>query len=145
MWQIDQNEGNQLGLRSIVEKTLCLVLILFDYSVKLVFLNFEKFVVVNLKYFIQFFIKSGNQGHSQNLQVKLILKLSLVHLIKNWKIYLRLKRNHKFPNRLVNFDFMCITFDWIQWAQPSTSYLCSTKRLFQLFLDTGDRIFSRKL
>ena len=78
MWQIDQNEGNQLGLRSIVEKTLCLVLILFDYSVKLVFLNFEKFVVVNLKYLIQFFIKSGNQGHFQNLQAKLISKLSLV-------------------------------------------------------------------
>ena len=30
-------------------------------------------------------------------------------------------------------------------SPPSNSYLCSTTRLFQLFLDTGDRIFSRKL
>ena len=39
--------------------------------------------------------------------------------------------------RLVHFCELC--------SQPSSRYLCSTKRLFQLFLATGDSILSCKL
>ena len=35
----------------------------------------------------------------------------LPYLIKNWMRYLRLKWRHKFPNRLVNFDFGCKKID----------------------------------
>ena len=37
----------------------------------------------------------------------------LPDLIKNWMRYLRLKRRHKFPNRLVNFVFGCTMRSWM--------------------------------
>ena len=52
-----------------------------------------------------------------NLAIKDIFKISrpswfqncpwLFQLMKSWMRYLRRRRRHKFPNRLVNFDFGC--------------------------------------
>ena len=62
-----------------------------------------------------------------NLEIKNIFKICrpswfqncpwLFHLIKNWMSYLRLKRRHKFPNRLVNFDFGCIYLFGSTWIE----------------------------
>ena len=66
-------------------------------------------LLFNLLYLIQFFIKSCTQGHFQIPQDELLLKLSLVALIDTeLNEIFEVKERHKFPNCLLLFTCGCI-------------------------------------
>ena len=66
-------------------------------------------LLFNLPYLIQFFIKSCTQGHFQIPQDELLLKLSLVALIDTeLNEIFKVKERHKFPNCLLLFTCECI-------------------------------------
>ena len=80
--------------------------------------------------------KSNNNGDTALMCASNEMKTDIVKLLVGNKCDVNIKNTDGYTALMCGAD---------KGAQPSSSYLCSTKRLFQLFLATGDRILSRKL